>query len=879
MKWMSLNELRNAFLTFFESKNHLKLDSFPLIPKDDKSLLIINSGMAPMKKWFLGKETPPKKRVTTCQKCIRTPDIERVGKTSRHGTFFEMLGNFSFGDYFKADAIKWAYEFLTKVLEIEEEKLYITVFHDDDEAYNIWLNDIKIKKSHLSRLGREDNFWEIGTGPCGPCSEIYYDRGEKFGCGNENCAPGCECDRFVEIWNLVFSQYNSDGNGNYSLMENPNIDTGMGLERLACIVQNVDNLFLVDSISKIIDNISNMLGKNYGESDKLDVAFRIITDHIRSITFMIADGIIPSNEGRGYVLRRLIRRAYRNGRVLGFSEPFLYKILKTVIEVNKSAYPYLVERESYIEKIIKVEEENFDKILERGMNILSKAIDNIDSNFGTLSGKDAFILCDTYGFPFELIKDIALERNFKVDEKEFLKLMEHQKVMARSASQNDSVGWKLNNISLPNEDATLFVGYDTFKCEAKLLHIFTKDGETQSISSNEDCILIFDKTPFYAEGGGQVGDIGIIKFKDSVLEVYDCQKLSSGQFIHKAKVIEGSFKNKEVGLLAINEKRRLDIARNHSAAHLLQSALREVLGNHVHQAGQLVDDKKIRFDFNHFEGLTKEELSKVEQIINFNILKGIPVSTFNTDIKTAKEKGAMALFSEKYGDTVRVVDMKEASIELCGGTHIDNTSKIGLFQILSESSASAGIRRIEATTGFGVLNLINEFKSCLINSSHELKLENYIDLPSKIKSLKNDLKEANKKIESLNSKLVNNNLDKIFKDNLNKKGDFYILSYSFDDISKDELREFGDKAKSNFPNIIAVFVSLNKKSNTLLVVCGNEAVKNKADANFIVKSLTSILGGGGGGKKNSAMAGFKDLDKLDYALSNLPSIIDDMLKQ
>lgn len=876
MQWMGINEIREEFLKFFESKNHLRLSSFPLIPHDDSSLLLINSGMAPMKNWFLGIKTPPSKRIVTCQKCIRTPDIERVGKTSRHGTFFEMLGNFSFGDYFKKEAIQWSWEFITKVLKLNEQKLYVTVYKDDDEAFNIWLNDVKVAKSHISRLGKEDNFWEIGSGPCGPCSEIYYDLGEERGCGRKDCGPGCDCDRFIEFWNLVFSQYDSDGKGNYTPMRHPNIDTGMGLERLGCIIQQADNLFLVDTVKVIVDKISELANIKYGQNPKCDVAVRVITDHIRSVTFMTADGVIPSNEGRGYVLRRLIRRAFRHGRVLNVKPPFLYKLVDAVVEQNKAAYPYLKERETYIQKIVKSEEESFDKILKRGMDILSGAIDKIDSKMGKLSGDDAFMLQDTYGFPFELIKDILEEKNLQVDETRFLNLMEIQKQKARNASIYDKAGWVGENINLSKKPKTEFIGYNSCECEATLLYIFKDGKEVEAAETDDDVFLVFNKTPFYAEGGGQVGDSGIFSSMDNVARILDCQKTPSLQYVHRARILSGKLNVNQKGMLAINIRRRESIARNHSAAHLLQKALQDVLGDHVHQAGQLVDEHRLRFDFNHFKAMTKCELKEVEAKVNEKILRGIPVKIFETDQRTARKKGAMALFGEKYGEIVRVVDMDDASIELCGGTHVDNTAKIGLFQILNESSASAGIRRIEATTGVGVLLFIQNLKKYLYDSCLQFKIDDFKSLPDRIKNLKTDLKKTKETVESLNAKITQNNLNGVLKDKFKECEGFEIIDASFNGVDKKTLQETGDKIKANNPLVIAALAAINSDKTSLLVTCGSEALNKGADANFIVKELAKIAGGNGGGKKSFAMAGIKDKSKLDEALSKLPSIIQKM---
>lgn len=874
MEWIGLNELREKFLAFFEQKEHKRLESFPLVPQEDKSLLLINSGMAPMKKWFLGQSTPPSKRVTTCQKCIRTPDIDRVGKTSRHGTFFEMLGNFSFGDYFKEEAIKWSWEFVTKELELPKDRIYVSVYKDDDEAYEIWNKKIGIAPSHIVRLGKEDNFWEIGSGPCGPCSELYFDMGEDKGCQKPGCSVGCDCDRFVEFWNLVFSQYNGDGEGGYTPMEHPNIDTGMGLERLACIMQNVDNLFEVDTVQNIMNHICRIADVKYKENPVLDVHLRVITDHIRSSVFLISDGVIPGNEGREYVLRRLIRRAFRNGKQLGITKPFLYEVAKTVIAENKTAYPRLEELSEYIQKIIRAEEESFNKILERGMDMLGQIVDKLDANMEkVLAAEDCFSLCDTHGLPFDLIKDFAAERNMRVDEEGFLQLMELQRQRARNAISSDSDGWKEDVISL-NEPSTEFIGYEAFSCEATLLHIYGADNELDSAQFGQNVRLIFDRTPFYAQGGGQEADCGVFTVGDSSVNIGDCKKLPSGQYVHFGKVMTGEIKKGQNGILKIDGLRRADTARNHTAAHLLQRALINVLGDHVHQAGQLVDDRRLRFDFNHFEALSSEEIAKVSLEVNKQILEGIPVQICETDIKTAKKRGAMALFGEKYGEIVRVVDIGGYSVELCGGTHVDNTSRIGLFQIISESSASAGIRRIEAVTGSGVLKLIHQTNSLLGEACKPLKLSNPADLPQKVKSLSEDLKEAKKEVERLNSKIASNKLEQLLSDGALEVDGVKVVSTIFNGVDSKMLRGIGDRVKENPQAIVAAFASINDGKGTLLVVCTKKAVKRRLKAGDIVREIASLAGGKGGGRPDSAMAGISEIFKLDEALAQLPAIVE-----
>ena len=724
MEWMGLNDIRESFLSFFESKGHKRLPSFPLLPKDDKSLLLINSGMAPMKKWFLGQEEPPCHRVTTCQKCIRTPDIDNVGKDDRHGTYFEMLGNFSFGDYFKKEAITWAWEFLTEVMKLPKERLYITVYNEDDEAYDYWRNMIGVPEDHIYRFGKEDNFWEIGSGPCGPCSEIHYDRGVEHGCGSPDCGVGCECDRFIEVWNLVFSQFDSDGEGHYERMEHPNIDTGMGMERLACIMQGVDNLFEVDTVQNIMKKISEIAGVKYHDDPTMDISLRVITDHVRSSTFMISDGVMPTNEGRGYVLKRLLRRAARHGRLLGINEPFIYKIVDTVVEENKIAYPELAEHAGYIKKVILSEEERFCRTIDQGFELLNDYVAQLEEKGEkVLPGDVAFRLYDTFGFPLDLTEDILEDRGITVDEEAFNTLMGEQKQRAREARASaNGVSWVEDSLSALGDIKTKFVGYNRMDSAAEILAILVNGQLVKSISEGDEGVVILDSTPFYAEMGGQVGDSGTITCGENVFTVTDTRKSGSGHFIHVGTVTHGTFSLGDTVIAAVDERRRMDIMRNHTACHLLQKALQEVLGDHVHQAGSLVDEKVCRFDFSHFSAVTREELEKVEARVNELILEANPVTTTEMPIEEAKKMGAMALFGEKYGDTVRVVNANNKSIELCGGTHVDNTARLGLFKILKESSVAAGIRRIEAVTGRGVLELMAENQTLMNTAAQNLKL-------------------------------------------------------------------------------------------------------------------------------------------------------------
>lgn len=870
MEWTSLNDLREKYLSFFEGKGHLRLPSFSLIPQNDNSLLLINSGMAPMKPYFQGTKTPPRKRVTTCQKCIRTPDLENVGKTARHGTFFEMLGNFSFGDYFKAEAIEWAWEFLTKVLCIPENLLWPSVYEKDDEAYELWKKYVPEEK--IIKLGKEDNFWEHGSGPCGPCSEIYFDRGEKYGCGSPDCKPGCDCDRYMEIWNNVFSQFDNDGKGNYTELSQKNIDTGMGLERLACVMQGVDNLFEVDTVRKILDTVTLYSNKKYGDNYKDDVSIRIITDHIRSTVFMICDGIMPSNEGRGYVLRRILRRAARHGRLLGIKGAFLTKLSEVVISQNVSAYPELSDKKEYIKKIISVEEERFDATIDSGLGILSSFMKEMEeNNIKVLSGENAFKLYDTYGFPIDLTNEIIGEKGFSVDEEAFSILMQQQKVRARE-NRKASGGWDDTESDLfAGVSETVFEGYENTCCDATVLAI-VKDGEIASEVSCGECAVVLDKTCFYGEGGGQVGDTGKITSEYGLeIEVCDTKK-SSGKYIHLCNVLSGTIKEGGKVFASVNEKRRQSIARNHSSVHLLQAALRKVLGDHVEQAGSYVDEKRLRFDFSHFEPLTSEQLFEVENIVNSVIFSGLKVETIQTDVDSAKKMGAMALFGEKYGKIVRVVKMGDFSTELCGGTHIDNTSKAGLFKIIFEGSVSAGIRRIEAITGENIIDYIYSNLNLISDTAKAFKIANNSDIAKRAEVVMSEIKQLNAKVESLNSEIAAGKTKNLF-DRIEKNGQFDFVTARFSDINIDELRMSGDILKEKDENIVAVLASVNDDKITLIAVCGKQAVKNGAHAGKIVKEVSKIVGGGGGGRPDIAQAGGKDVSKLDVALSKAKEFI------
>ncbi len=879
MKWTSLNELREKYLSFFESKGHLRLPSFSLVPNGDKSLLLINSGMAPMKKYFTGEEEPPKHRVCTCQKCIRTPDLERVGHTARHGTYFEMLGNFSFGDYFKNEAIPWAWEFLTKTLEIPEDLLWPSVYEHDDEAYSIWRDKIGVPEGHIVKLGKADNFWEHGQGPCGPCSEIYFDRGEKYGCGSPDCKPGCDCDRFMEIWNNVFSQFNNDGAGNYTELVQKNIDTGMGLERLACVMQGVDNLFEVDTVRKILDTVCKIAGKKYGKNKEDDISIRVITDHVRSATFMICDGVIPSNEGRGYVLRRIIRRACRHGKLLGINGAFLKSLCEIVISQNDDAYPELKTKRDYVLKVIVLEEERFNATIDAGLGILSSIIDSAKSEGKTtLSGAEVFKLYDTFGFPVDLTREIAEERGLKIDEEAFGALMNEQKTRARAARGNIS-GWADSSKSLlENLPATEFFGYTKIgeypSGDAKLLAIITDEGSVEELSEGE-CSLIFDKTPFYGEGGGQVGDTGTIYDNDTMISVTDTKK-SDGVYIHLCTLVNGDVAVGDEVRAEVDQMRRAAIMRNHSAAHLLQAALRQVLGNHVEQAGSYVDNKHCRFDFTHFAALTEKEIASVEGLVNAHILLGEEIATLETDIETAKANGAMALFGEKYGSVVRMVKMGSFSTELCGGTHLDNTAKAGLFKIVGESSVAAGVRRIEAITGLGVLNYIAEKESLIADTAKELK-SNASDIAKRAAQLSEELKADKHEIESLNAKLAATKTADIMSGAV-KVGDVTVVAAKTEGMAPDAARTVIDDLKAKDDSVVVVLATSFEGKLNLVTGAGKNAVKSGAHAGKLAGAVAAICGGKGGGRPDSAMAGVADAGKLDEALAKAAELVGGMLK-
>ena len=884
MQWTGLNELREKYLHYFEGKGHLRLGSFPLVPKDDHSLLLINSGMAPMKKWFLGQEEPPRHRVTTCQKCIRTPDIERVGITARHGCFFEMLGNFSFQDYFKKEVIPWAWEFLTKELEIPADRLYISVYQDDDEAYDIWTKSVGIPEDHMVRLGKEDNFWEHGSGPCGPCSEIYFDRGLKYGCGKPTCGVGCDCDRFMEIWNLVFSQYDSDGKGTYALLPKPNIDTGMGLERLAVVMQDVDNLFEVDTVAAVLHHVERISGKQYGANEKDDISIRVITDHIRATVFMASDGILPSNEGRGYVMRRLLRRAARHGRMLGIDHPFLTDLVDTVIISSEVGYPELREHESYIKKVIGTEEERFYKTIDSGMNILNGMIQHLhETHKKILSGLDVFKLNDTFGFPLDLTKEIAAEAGLGIDEAAFHVEMTRQRERARAERlAKDISGWSEDLFGELNAEPTEFDGYDVLKETAKVLALSDGEELNDAVSTDyeerENVLVVLDRTPFYAEMGGQVADHGYLTSGTANLKVNQVKKTPKGFYVHTCTLLDGTIRVGDTVTAAVDEQRRASICRNHTATHLMQKALREVLGEHVHQAGSYQDDKITRFDFTHFNAVTPEELVEVEKRVNEKIFASLPVTIQNLPIEEAKKMGAMALFGEKYGKVVRVVDAGGWSVEFCGGTHVKNTAQIGCFKILSEASVAAGIRRIEATTGYGVLNLLDDRTAELANTAVALKANNMKDVAARAQAVTAELKEANKQLEIAKAKLASSQIDGLFQNAVEVDG-VRIVTVYLNGTTPDTLRSMMDKLRDKEPNAVGALIGTDGSKTTLAVGVGKNALARGLKAGALVKQIAAIAGGNGGGKPDFAMAGIRDTSKIDDALNAVEGIVKENLEK
>ncbi len=863
MKYMGVNEIREKFLSFFEEKGCLRLNSFSLVPKNDASLLLINSGMAPMKKWFTLAEEPPRRRVTTCQKCIRTPDIERVGKTARHGTFFEMLGNFSFGDYFKHEATAWAWEFFTKVMEIPEEKLWVSVYEEDDEAREIWINEVGVDPTHIVKLGKEDNFWEHGTGPCGPCSEIYFDRGEEYGCGEETCGVGCDCDRFMEVWNLVFTQFDKDEDGNYNPLANPNIDTGMGLERLAVVMQGVGNLFEVDTVQDVIKHVSKIAGVKYKANEKTDVSLRVIADHIRSTVMMVSDGVIPSNEGRGYVLRRLLRRAARHGKLININGAFLGEVAKTVIDASKSAYPELEEKRDYIITIIKKEEERFNATIDNGLVVLSKYIEEAKAGGkNMISGADAFKLHDTYGFPLDLTVEMAGEQGIDVDLDGFHKAMAEQKAAAKNARDNSSSWDDDNAFDFKNLPQTEFVGYTELECEATVL----------AVTENDDKLyVVTDKTPFYAEMGGQSGDMGKIKQGDSLVTVINTVKTGDGIYVHEAEAVSGTIIEGKAEL-SVNRANRLAISRNHSATHLLHKALKEILGSHVAQAGSMVSSTHLRFDFSHFEAMTTEQIKEAEAKVNRAILACMPIVVQELPIDEAKKLGAAAQFGEKYGDVVRVVSMGDYSVEFCGGTHLNNTSECGLFKITSEAGVAAGVRRIEAVTGEGVLNLITTYENILNDTAEQLKTNRVMELAQKAQAVMGDFKETERKLAVLNS-VVAEMRTRSMLTGIKHIGDVNVLTSYMENVEVAELKTMADTAKAQMTNGVVVMATSKDGKVTFVAMAQPEAVKLGVHCGKIIKEVTAICGGRGGGKPDMAQGGGTDALKIDDALAKVDEIV------
>ena len=881
MQWTGLNELREKYLSFFESKGHLRLDSFPLVPKNDPSLLLINSGMAPMKKWFLAQEEPPRHRVTTCQKCIRTPDIERVGITARHGTFFEMLGNFSFQDYFKEEVIPWAWEFLTsdEWMAIPKDRLHISVYEEDDEAYDIWTKKVGIAPDHMVRLGKEDNFWEHGSGPCGPCSEIYFDRGPEYGCGKPTCGVGCDCDRYMEIWNLVFSQFDADGKGHYERLARPNIDTGMGLERLACVMQGVGNLFEVDTVQSVLHHVEHIANKTYGEDDKTDISIRVITDHIRSCTFMVSDGILPSNEGRGYVLRRLLRRAARHGRMLGITRPFLVELVETVIQSSESAYPELREHDAYIKKVIGTEEANFARTIDAGMNILNNMIDGLEkAHEHLLKGLDVFKLNDTFGFPLDLTKEIAAEQGIEIDEEGFHAEMTKQKERARAERLKKNIsGWSEDLFGALDAEPTVFTGYETLNDTGVVVALSDEETLTDAIATDEEAkdgvLVVLDKTPFYAEMGGQAADHGMLNSADCSLRVLDVKKTPKGYYVHTCVLESGIVKVGDHLTAQVDREYRMAIARNHTATHLLQAALREVLGDHVHQAGSYQDAEITHFDFTHFSAVTPEELARVQKIVNDKIYESMNVTVREMPIEEAKKLGAMALFGEKYGKVVRVVDIEGWSTEFCGGTHVKNTAQIGGFKIVSEASVAAGIRRIEAVTGRNLLIRANLQEAMLHTVANTLKANNVTALPVRAEAVMAENKALAKELEEIKAQVAASKVTSLF-DNAEEIGGVKIASAYFTGTTGDTLRGMCDTVRDKAVKpAVAVLVGKAEDKITMAVTVTKQAQEKGLKAGALVKEIAAIAGGKGGGKPDFAMAGLKDETKIDEALAAVGAIV------
>ena len=876
MEKYGVNQLREMFLSFFETKGHLRLPSFSLVPQNDASLLLINSGMAPMKPYFKGEQEPPRHRVCTCQKCIRTGDIENIGKTARHGTYFEMLGNFSFGDYFKHEAIAWSWEFLTSPewVGIDPDRLYPSIYVDDDEAFEIWNKEIGIPAERIFRFGKEDNFWEHGAGPCGPCSEIYYDRGEKYGCGKPGCTVGCDCDRYMEVWNNVFSQFDNDGEGHYTELKQKNIDTGMGLERLAVVCQGVDSLFDVDTVMNITHKVSELTGAYYGKSHKMDVSLRVITDHIRSATFMICDGVLPSNEGRGYVLRRLLRRAARHGKLLGVNEPFLYKVIDTVIHENECQYPELREKQSYITKVVKTEEENFAKTIDAGMKIFGDLLAEHKANGETVfSGADAFKLYDTYGFPVDLTIEMCADEGMIVDEAEFKKLMEEQRVRARKAREAlGDLGWAGQEFGKEVPE-TEFVGYDWTESEGTVVALVAEGEICGEVNEGMDAIVVLDRTPMYAEMGGQVADQGVMTADGVVFKVNNVLKNKGGKYMHYGKLLKGSIVLGDKLTVSIDTERRKAISRAHSATHLLQSALRLVLGDHVHQAGSLVEPDYLRFDFTHFSALTAEEIGQVNTVMADMILEGADIETQVMPFDEAKKLSAMALFGEKYGDTVRVVKMGDFSTEFCGGTHLDNTAKVGMFVITSEGSVASGVRRIEAITGREVIAKYIAMSGMINKVADRLKARP-LEIMNKVESNLSEIHELRQNIDKLKDQLMSGQAERMLYGAKDIKG-LKVITITNGPVNAADIRKMGDQLRDRYPNIVAVLAATAENKATMLAVCGKNAVARGVKAGDLIKSITKICEGTGGGKPDSAMGGCKNLLKLDDAMAAVDDFVNE----
>ncbi|MCF6460046.1 alanine--tRNA ligase [Clostridium sp. Cult3] len=879
MRNIGLHEIRREFLDFFQEKGHLAMESFSLVPQNDRSLLLINAGMAPLKPYFTGEKTPPNKRIVTCQKCIRTGDIENVGKTDRHATFFEMLGNFSFGDYFKEEAIKWAWEFLTECMEIPEKDLWASIYEEDEEAFDIWNKVIGLEEDRIVPLGKEDNFWELEVGPCGPCSEIYIDRGEEYGCGEATCRPGCECDRFIEVWNLVFTQYNKDEAGNYYPLEHPNIDTGMGLERIAAVMEGAKNIFEVNEIQDILHSVEKISGKLYGKDHKIDTSIRVITDHSRAMTFLVSDGVLPSNEGRGYVLRRLIRRASRHGKLLGIEGPFLTSIVDVVISSWKVEYPELEERKEQIKKVIKAEEDKFQETIHQGINILEEYIEElIDKGKNCLSGEKAFKLYDTYGFPLDLTKEILEERDLTVDEVEFNKQMEKQRDRARKAREEfTDAGWKNGqSLELSGKYESYFKGYEALKWETEVVGLFHDGRIVEKLEEGNEGVLILKKTPFYAESGGQVGDTGYIKGEKFLVKVLDTKHSEDETTLHFVKVEKGRVDMGSKAVAVVDEIRRRNIMRNHSATHLLHRALKDVLGEHVNQAGSIVLPNRLRFDFTHYEAVEEEQLREIERIVNEKILESLEVKTMNTTLERSQEMGVVGLFEDKYKDEVRVVQMGDYSKELCGGTHVDNTSNIGLFKIISESSIASGIRRIEAITGQEVYHYMNQLEKEIEDISSILKSSRK-DVVDRVYSITEELREKEKEINSLKSKMASSIAEDILDRKIDVEG-IKLISYRVENMDMNSLRNLGDELRNGIGSGVIVLASVFKDKVSFVSMVTKDLIEKGIHAGNIIREVAKVTGGGGGGRPDMAQAGGKDINKVTDALNIVPAIIKEQLK-